>query len=73
MLPALSSTKPRSAAPQDAPLSLADLARAVAAGLVPLPAEGAGYLLLGIADQLAKAPIPLDERGCCFRPRATWR
>lgn len=59
MMSALSASAPRSV---DAPLSLAELGGAILAGLVPMPAESSGYLLLGIADQLAKAPVPLDPR-----------
>ena len=50
------------------PLSLAEIGATVAAGLVPLPAESAGYLLLGLADQLVRAPLPLDERGVLLSP-----
>jgi hypothetical protein len=67
MMSALSASTLRSAAPE-APLSLAELGGAVLAGLVPLPAESAGYLLLGLADQMARAPLPLDLRAILLSP-----
>ncbi|MCS6902099.1 MAG: hypothetical protein RMJ98_20940, partial [Myxococcales bacterium] len=67
MLSALPASLPRSAA-SEAPLSLAELVGAVVAGLVPMPAESAGYLLLGLADLMARAPLPLDLRAIFLSP-----
>ncbi|MCU0658763.1 MAG: hypothetical protein MUF64_26945 [Polyangiaceae bacterium] len=68
MMSASSASLPRSAAPREAPLSLAELGGAVLAGLAPMPAESAAYLLLGIADHLEKAPIPLDPKAILLSP-----